>query len=116
MTNGNRLFEATIENGDGMTIVRAAGEIDVASAPELDQMLGQAGDAGVPLVIVDLSEVSLLDSTGLGVLISHLDRLKAKDGTEMRLVATTPNILKVFSITGLDQVFSIFPTAEQAAR
>src|SRR5207248_9099888 len=64
-------------------------------------------------VVVDLEGVDFLDSTGLGVLVGGLKRLRSHDG-DMILVCTQPRILKVFEITGLTKVFAIFDTVDAA--
>ena len=61
--------------------------------------------AGPELVIVDLTDVSFIDSTGLGVLVGAVRDVRA-DGGDLRLVVTEPQIIKLLELTGLDEVFS----------
>ncbi len=63
--------------------------------------------------MVDLEGVDFLDSTGLGVLIGGLKRVRSHDG-DLSLVCTEPRILKVFEITGLTKVFAIHDTVDAA--
>jgi anti-sigma B factor antagonist len=70
-------------------------------------------DAGARNVVVDLGRVDFLDSTGLGVLVGALKRLRTVNGT-FGLVCSKEPLLKIFRITALDQVFPIFPTVEAA--
>ena len=108
-------FSATVEFLDDLSVVRAFGEIDIASAPSFALHLSEAASRTPAVLLIDLSSVSFLDSTGLGVLIDQLEQLKAQTTpTDLRLVVREPQVLKVFAVTGLDGVFSIFPT-EQAA-
>lgn len=93
------------------TVVSVSGEVDVATAPELDEKLATV--AASPRVVVDLSGVTFLDSSGLGVLIKALRRVKETDGS-LILVITESRILKVFTITGLDKVLTIVPTVDAA--
>jgi anti-sigma B factor antagonist len=70
-------------------------------------------DAGSRNVVVDLARVDFLDSTGLGVLVGALKRLRAANGT-FGLVCAKEPLLKIFRITALDQVFPIYPSVEAA--
>jgi anti-sigma B factor antagonist len=98
---------------DGITVLSAHGEIDVATAPQLRQQIVELASASSAPLVIDLEGVDFLDSTGLGVLVSGLKRFRTL-GSDVLLVATRPRILKVFEITGLTQVFSIHPTVEDA--
>lgn len=91
-----------------------SGEVDVYTAPELKQAIVQYADQGVKRLIINLAEVQYLDSTGLGVLIGGLKRLREADGN-LVLVAPGMRILRIFEITGLDKIFDIYPTNEEAA-
>ena len=94
-------------------VIEVGGRIDLYSAPELkDRLLGVI-DAGKSQVVVDLSQATFIDSTTLGVLVGAVKRLRAEDGA-MALVCTQPSITKAFEITGLDQVFAIHATREDA--
>lgn len=109
------LFDASIELLGNTSIVHASGEVDIASAPALAARIDQALAKNPRTLIVDLSQVTMLDSSGLGVLIQVLKELENGDAnTALRLVVGEPHVLKVFSITGLDGVFSIFSSLEEA--
>lgn len=98
---------------DGWTVVAASGEIDVATAPALRDRLTELVEAGSTRLVVDLEDVDFIDSTGLGVLVGGARRARAEDG-DLRLVCTNTRILKVFAATGLDEVFSIRATVDDA--
>jgi anti-sigma B factor antagonist len=100
------------EEVDGWTVVRASGEIDVATAPGLREQLTAVVEAGTHHVVVDLEDVGFIDSTGLGVLVGALRRARIAEG-DVRLVCTNPRILKVFQATGLDEVFTIGATLDE---
>ncbi len=89
------------------------GEIDLFTAPELKAALGEALESGQTRIVVDLTDTSFLDSTALGVLIGAVKRLRSRDGV-LTIVNTDPNIAKTFEITGLDQIFTIRPTRDEA--
>ena len=98
---------------DGRTVVQVVGEIDVYTAPQLRERLDAEIDAGRYDLVVDLSGVTFMDSTGLGVLVGRLKQIRLNDGS-MRLVCAHDRVLKVFVITGLDKVFAIYPTVGEA--
>jgi anti-sigma B factor antagonist len=94
-------------------VVAVTGEIDLFTAPELKTVLSEAVEAGRTRIVVDLSETSFLDSTALGVLIGAVKRLRSRNGV-LTIVNTDANIAKTFEITGLDQIFTIRPTRDEA--
>ena len=98
---------------DGKTIVAVGGEIDVYTAPKLRDCITELVGAGTYDIVVDLEAVEFLDSTGLGVLVGGLKRVRAHDGS-LRLVCTQERILKIFRITGLTKVFPIHSSVDEA--
>ena len=88
---------------DGVDVLFVEGEIDVATAPRLIAALNDAVSEAVRSVIIDLTSVGFMDSTGLGVLVGRLKQIRLNDGS-MRLVCAHDRVLKVFVITGLDKV------------
>lgn len=97
----------------GSTVVAVGGEIDVYSAPKLRERLITLVDSGSYHLIVDMEAVEFLDSTGLGVLVGGLKRVRAHDGW-IDLVCTQGRILRIFRITGLSKVFSIYDSVADA--
>jgi anti-sigma B factor antagonist len=79
----------------------------------LRDRLIQAIDAGHPSIVVDLSHLAFIDSTGLGALVAARNHADESDAT-IRLVCASDRVLKLFRITGLDGVFSLFETVPQA--
>jgi anti-sigma B factor antagonist len=106
-------FETQVHHGWQVLSVR--GDVDVETAPLLKERLAEVVGASGARLIVDLDGVDFLDSTGLGVLVDALRRVRSEDG-QMRLVCNQPKILRVFEITGLDKIFSIFGSVGEAAR
>jgi len=94
-------------------VLAVRGEIDLFTAPELKQVLAESIEAGRIRIIVDLTDTTFLDSTALGVLIGAVKRLRSRDGA-LAIVNIDDNIAKTFEITGLDQIFTIVPTREEA--
>ncbi len=95
------------------SVVSVVGEIDVYTAPSLRERLKDLVESGHYHLVVDLSGVEFMDSTGLGVLVGGLNRVRTHDGT-LRLVCAQEKILKVFRITGLTKVFPIFAGLDDA--
>ena len=97
----------------GRTVIAVSGEIDVYTAPRLRETLVGLVDAGNYRLIVDMEGVEFLDSTGLGVLVGGLKRVRAHDGG-IDLVCTQGRILRIFRITGLSRVFNIYDSVDEA--
>ena len=91
---------------DGTTIVAVGGEIDVYTAPKLRECITGLVDEGHRDLIIDLEQVEFMDSTGLGVLVGGLKRVRTHEGS-LELVCTQERLLKIFRITGLAKVFVI---------
>lgn len=94
-------------------LVTADGELDVGTAPELRRVVNAALDDAGGTLIVDLTEVTFMDSTTLGVLIGAYNRLRETGGV-LALVCPDDRIRRVFRITGLDKVFTLFNTVDEA--
>jgi anti-sigma B factor antagonist len=101
----------TEQISDNAYVISLAGEVDLYTAPEFKQLevIGQGGKQ----VIVDLSSTTFIDSTTLGVLVGGVKRLRTNDG-QLSLVCSDRNITKIFEITGLDRVFAIHETRDDA--
>ena len=98
---------------DGIEVIDVQGEIDMYTAPRLRELVIDLVSKGSYQLVVNLDEVGFLDSTGLGVLVGGLRRVRARDGS-LDLVCTQQRILKIFRITGLTEVFGIYETVDQA--
>ncbi|MDT9594766.1 STAS domain-containing protein [Nocardioides zeae] len=91
---------------DGKTIVAVGGEIDVYTAPRLRDRITELVAAGTYDLVIDMEAVEFLDSTGLGVLVGGLKKVRAHDGS-LQLICSQDRLLKIFRITGLAKVFVI---------
>jgi anti-sigma B factor antagonist len=96
------------------TVVDVEGEVDVFTAPKLRERIIALLDDGSDRLIVNLEKVLFMDSTGLGVLVGALKRVKEKNG-ELALAGAQGTVLRVLSVTGLNAVFPMHDTVEQAA-
>jgi anti-sigma B factor antagonist len=98
---------------DKTHVVAVRGEIDLFTAPEFKQHVSAPIDAGVPHVVVDLSGTTFIDSSSLGVLIGAHRRLKLRGGS-LVIVCENEPIIKTFRITGLDGVFTLVSSLDDA--
>jgi anti-sigma B factor antagonist len=94
-------------------LIALTGEVDLYTAPEFKQELLDAIAKGAKHVVVDLSGTTFIDSTTLGVLVGGVKRLRTNDG-QLSLICSDRNITKIFEITGLDRVFTIHATRDEA--
>ena len=98
---------------DGIEVVDVEGEIDIYTAPRLRELLIDLVSKNNYQLVINMDKVGFLDSTGLGVLVGGLKRVRAHDGS-LDLVCTQERLLKIVRITGLTKVFGIHQTVEQA--
>lgn len=100
------------ELDERVSVISIEGELDLLTAPRLKWMLLDSLRAGQDRLVVDLSLASFMDSTALGVLLG-VERTLGVDAC-LAIVCTTPNVLKIFELAGLDGMFAIFPTLGDA--
>jgi anti-sigma B factor antagonist len=94
-------------------VIELGGEVDLYTAPEFKERMVQVIEDGKKRVVVDLTKATFIDSTTLGVLVGGVKRLRPAGGS-LALVCTDQNICKIFEITGLDRVFPIHPSRDEA--
>jgi anti-sigma B factor antagonist len=98
---------------DDAWVISLAGEVDLYTAPEFKQQLLDVISKGGKQIIVDFTNTTFIDSTTLGVLVGGVKRLREQNG-QLSLVCSDRNITKIFEITGLDRVFTIYATRMEA--
>lgn len=114
MSFGSAQLDLSEEQLDDATrVIAVNGEIHVTTAPEFSSRLNDAVAAGIRGLVIDMSGVAFIDSTGLSVLLNGLRRVTRADG-RMALVVSNPTVLRLFEITKLDSTFDIQPTREAA--
>ena len=107
-------FDVKTDKVDDTTyVISLTGEVDLYTAPEFKQQLLDVIGQGGKDVVVDFSDTTFIDSTTLGVLVGGVKRLRPAGGS-LALVCTDENITKIFEITGLDRVFPIHSSREEA--
>lgn len=99
--------------GESGYLIALTGDFDLHSGPEFERRVLEALGRGAEDVLVDLTEVSFIDSTTIGILMRTRKRL-APIGGRLRVVTADRNILRLFEITALDRMFEIYPTRDEA--
>jgi anti-sigma B factor antagonist len=94
------------------SVISVEGELDLSTAPRLKWMLIDSLQAGQSQIVVDLSQTTFMDSTALGVLVA-INR-SMSDNAALAIVCPRPVVLRIFELSGMDGVFAIFPTLDEA--
>ena len=96
-----------------LMVIKLQGEVDLYAAPDLKEHVNSAIESGKTLLILDLSEATFIDSTTLGILVSGMKRLRPRGG-RLAVLCPDPTMAKIFDITGLNRMFSVHETREDA--
>jgi anti-sigma B factor antagonist len=102
-----------VETKSGLPVVVTPEEVDITNAARLRGALVEAAAGGRSTLVVDMSRTQFCDTAGIHALVSAHKRAQAEGG-ELRLVITTPMVLRIFTITGLDSVIAHFGSLEEA--
>lgn len=100
------LFSVDWAITDGHTVVRLTGELDVGSVPCFAEALERAHARGARTIVLELSELRFIDSSGLHALVAALKRQRGVGG-DVVLHGATPSTRRVLDITGLSTVFTV---------
>ncbi len=105
-----------VTNREGVTVVQPAGErLDIEVASDFRAMLLSLIEQGHRRLVIDLSDVSFIDSSGLGALVSALKMLKRSDnGGDVRLARVQAPVVSLLEIIRLNRVFTSYPDVEKA--
>jgi anti-sigma B factor antagonist len=104
---------STKQVGPTAAVIALTGEVDLYTCPEFKAELLRVIADGATLVAVDLAATTFIDSTALGVLLRGVERLRQKGG-RLTVICVDPNITKIFEVTGLDRIFAIHTTRDEA--
>jgi anti-sigma B factor antagonist len=102
-----------IEASKGVPVVTAPEEIDITNADGLRAALLEAATHGHAALVVDMTGTQFCDTAGIQVLVTAHKRAVAEGG-QLRLVISSPHILRIFAITGIDRVIPRFSSVEEA--
>lgn len=106
-------FQVSIdEHAEAHSVVSVRGEVDLHTAPKVEDAISRASDAS-ETVVVDLGGITFMDSTALSTFMRSGDALKKK-GVAMRLAAPSGAVERIFSVTGFGDYFEVFPSREAA--
>jgi anti-sigma B factor antagonist len=108
---GAAYFSAEVLNGEGPTVVRLLGELDLSTAPQLEACLDELGDGAD--VRLDLSGLSFCDSSGISAMVTAAKRVR-KPGGHLSIVSPQPAVRSVLEITGLLDYLSA-PRSEEGS-
>lgn len=100
----------------GVPVVEAAGELDLETAGSFEAALSRALEANAERVIVDLTSVTFMDSSGVNALMSRTRSFREAGGAVPLAVGGEQQAFKVLRICGLDRLLGVHPDAESAAR
>ena len=106
-------MDITTRSKDEIVILDISGEIDLYNAPEIKEIISKLIDEKKYNVIINLEEVSYIDSSGIGALISSLSNLKKYQGG-LKIIHVFASVRKVFELTKLTSFFEIFDSEEEA--
>ena len=95
----------------GWTVIEITGDLDMASAPALRQLILQQLSQGTRSLAVDLTTADFVDSSGLGVLVAALKRVRTHDG-ELAVVCPDPRLRRIFELTELVSVLGLRDAAD----
>lgn len=98
---------------DRTAVCRVSGELDAYTAPDLRDKLDEVLETGRPWIIADLKQLTYLDSTGLGILVGTAKKCRQAGG-DLAVASDRRNLLRIFQISGTEQILNVVPDVEQA--
>jgi len=104
----------TTDLGTGGALLTLRGRLNMVAAPRLKTAVDDAVSSGRPRIVVDLNEVSFMDSSGLGALVAGLKRARQGSG-ELRITGVNTQVATVLKLTNLDRVLRAHPSVDAAA-
>ncbi len=108
-------LETQLRNVDGRQVLDVKGEVDVYTAPQFKEAVNKMVDSGEKHLLIDMSGVRYMDSSGFGTLLSVMKRLKPNGGS-INLINVSGPIDRILKITRLNQVFATYASVDEAIR
>ncbi|MCD9197451.1 STAS domain-containing protein [Aeromicrobium wangtongii] len=102
-------LDVNVRHDHDHVIIDVAGEVDIETAPRLREVVTQVTDDGAERLVFDLSNVTFVDSVGLGVFVLARKKMLLRQGT-IGIVAPTRRVVAIFKIAGLDELFRVRPS------
>ncbi len=115
MSNSPHQLGVSVRRDPDATIVTLAGEVDLRTSPQLRNTLHELLENRPPRIIIDLSDVSYVDSSGVGTIV-ELKRRAMRSGSDVILVGLQTRVRSVFEITRLDKFFTIAKDIDEARK
>ena len=109
------MVKVSVDLLDNYCLIQVDGEVDASSSIHLDEAMQKAVDASCPNVLVDCSKLNYISSAGLGVFMSYIQEMEAKE-KKLILFNMFEKVYKVFEILGLHQLLSIVDTEQEAKK
>ena len=107
--------EVQVEDaGEDLAILVVGGEVDFEVSPQLKARMTKTIKAGRRRLVLDLSDVTFIDSTAIGVIAGAVEKLDEAGGGSLAIVCTHDKVMQIFEITGLDSVITVHPSREEA--
>ena len=107
--------EVQVEDaGEDLAILVVGGEVDFEVSPQLKARMMRTIKAGRRRLVLDLSDVTFIDSTAIGVIAGAVEKLDEAGGGSLAIVCTHEKVMQIFEITGLDSVITVHPSREEA--
>jgi anti-sigma B factor antagonist len=100
--------------GPDLVILVVGGEVDFEVSPQLKARLMRAIKSGGRRLVLDLSDVTFIDSTAIGVLAGTVEKLDEAGGGSLSIVSTHEKVIQIFEITGLDNLATVHASREEA--
>ena len=106
-------FDVLVSRTDSAAVIELVGDVDLYNAPQLQEAIRELLASGQHRILVDLSRVEYIDSSGLGTLVGGLRRAREQDG-DLTIRDASPRVRKVLTVTGLHKIFD-FPKCDDDA-
>ncbi len=106
-------IETSLRHLDGIPVLDVTGEIDIYTTPQFKEAVSAAIDENKPTIIINMTQVTYMDSSGFGTLLSATKRLRPLDGA-LYLTGCNESIQRMLQITRLNTIFSVYGTEDEA--
>lgn len=106
-------IETNLRHQDDIPVLDVVGEIDIYTTPQFKEAVSAAIDQNKPAIVINMTQVTYMDSSGFGTLLSATKRLRPLDGA-LYLSGCNEAIQRMLQITRLNTIFGVYPTEEEA--